>query len=68
MGIVDKATKGAATVATVAALVKVTINEEHGEVDRFAVVGIPLFKRDKDGNPRLFGIPFKRRRGPRDAK
>lgn len=66
MGIVDKATKAASTAATAAALVKITINEEHGgEVESVRFAGIPLFKRDAAGNPRVLGIPFKRRKKPR---
>lgn len=52
--------------AALAAAVSVSVDEEHGEVDKVAVCGVPLFKRDGDGNPKVFGIRFPRWiRGPR---
>lgn len=65
MGIIDKAKRAAGTVAAAGALVNITINDEYNEVDRLTFAGVPLFKRDEKGNPRILGIPFKRRRPPR---
>ena len=65
MGLIDKAKKGATTAAAAAALVNITINDVHNEVERVSFAGIPLFKRDERGNPRVLGIPFKRRKKPR---
>ena len=61
----DKVKKGSAAAATAAALVSVTINDVHHEVDSVKVAGIPIFKRDADGNPRVLGIKFRRRKAPR---
>lgn len=63
--LVQKVTKAAGTAAGVWAMVNVTVNDVHHEVDRVTFAGIPLFKRDDKGNPRILGIPFKRRRAPR---
>lgn len=68
MGIVDKGKKAAGAAAAAAALVNITINDVHNEVERVTFAGIPLFKRDDKGNPRILGIPFKRRRPPRADK
>lgn len=65
MGIIDRTKKAAGAVAAASALVNVTINDVHREVDLVTFAGIPLFKRDERGNPRVLGIPFKRRRPPR---
>jgi hypothetical protein len=62
----DKATKVLTGAAAVAAAVKVTLDEEHDEVAKVQVLGVPLFKRDDAGRPRVLGIPFPRWiRGPR---
>jgi hypothetical protein len=65
MGLEDKAKKVAGVVAGVAVLVNVRRNDLHDEVDLVSLAGVPLFSRDEKGNPRLFGIPLKRRRAPR---
>lgn len=52
--------------AAIAALVKADYNEQHDEYDRVSIAGVPLFRRDERGNPRVLGIPFGRWiRGPR---
>jgi hypothetical protein len=66
----DDQTKKATTVLTgaaaLAASIKVERSDEHDEVERVDVLGVPLFKRDERGNPRILGIPFRRWiRGPR---
>lgn len=63
--LVHKATQAAGAVAGVAALVNITVNDVHAEVDRVTFAGIPLFARDARGNPRILGIPFRRRKAPR---
>jgi len=65
MGIVDKAKKAAGAAAGLAAAVSIQVNDVHHEVDAVRVLGIPVFKRDEAGNPRVLGIPFRRRKGPR---
>jgi hypothetical protein len=61
-----KATKVLTGAAALAAAVKVELNDEHDEVERVDVLGVPLFKRDDQGRPRILGIPFARWiRGPR---
>jgi hypothetical protein len=65
MGIVDKAKQAAGTIAGVAVLVNVTHNDVHHEVDKVTLAGIPLFKRDAEGNPSILGIRFRRRKAPR---
>jgi hypothetical protein len=64
---IDKARKVVTGAAALAAAVRVEINEEHDEVERVALCGIPVFRRDEEtGRPRIFGIPFRRWiRGPR---
>ena len=53
--------KTAAKVAAAAALVSVSRNDVHNEVDRVTFAGIPLFSRDQEtGAPRVLGIPFRR--------
>ncbi len=52
--------------AAVASAVKVEVSDQHHEVERVAVLGIPLFVRDDKGLPRVFGVKFPRWiRGPR---
>jgi hypothetical protein len=55
-----KATKVLTGAAAIAASVQVHVDEQHGEVDRVQVLGIPVFKRNDAGTPRVFGIPFPR--------
>ena len=63
---VDKAQKVLTGAAALAAAVKVELHPERDEVERVSVLGVPLFKRDEDGRPRVLGIPFPRLfRGPR---
>jgi len=64
---VTKVVKGAAALA---ALVSAEIDVEHGEVQEFEVVGVPLFWREPvTGRPRVLGIPFPRWiRGERGRK
>lgn len=57
--------KVAGAASAIAVLVNVTKNDVHGEIERVTFAGLPLFKRDLAGNPRVLGIKFKRRRGPR---
>jgi hypothetical protein len=56
--------KGAAAVAMA---VHVEVDTEHEEVDKVAILGLPVFFREpSSGNPRVLGIPFPRWiRGPR---
>lgn len=67
----ERATRKAREVLTgaaaLAAAVQVEIDPEHGEVDKVAVLGVPLFFRSgPGGTPRVLGIPFPRWiRGPR---
>lgn len=62
----NKLGKAAATAAALAAVVSVQRNDVHNEVERVTLAGVPLFTRDEQGKPYLFGwIPLKRRRGPR---
>lgn len=69
MSLKEKATKGAATASALYALVNVTRNDVHDEVDRVTLAGVPLFSRDDKGKPYLFGlIPLKRRKAPRRAE
>ncbi len=63
----DKAGKVAGAAGAVMALVNITHNDVHDEVDRVTFAGLPIFKRDAKGNPRVLGIRFKRRKGPRAA-
>lgn len=63
--LLDKAKTGASAAVAAAALVNVTINDVHREVDRVTFAGIPLFSRDERGNPRVLGIRFRRRKAPR---
>ncbi len=65
MGIVDKGKKAAAAASGLAVLVNVQMNDQHHEVERVTFAGIPLFKRDEAGNPRVLGIKFRRRKSPR---
>ncbi len=67
MGIVDKSKKVATAASGLAVLVNVQMNDEHHEVESVRLAGIPLFKRDAEGNPRVLGIKFKRRKSPRAA-
>jgi hypothetical protein len=72
MTLEDK-TKKATTVLTgaaaLAATIKAEYNEQHGEYDKVTIAGIPVFKRDERGNPKLLGIPFGRWvRGPRKCR
>ncbi len=60
-----KAISGGAALAAALNL-DVDIDEEHGEVSTFRVAGVPLFRRDDRGRPRVLGIRFPRWiRGPR---
>lgn len=61
----DKLKQAAKTAGALAVLVTVQKNDVHNEVDVVRFAGIPVFKRDAAGNPRIFGIRFKRLRGPR---
>ena len=65
MAIEDKVKKAAGAVAAVAVLVNVRRNDVYNEVDSVTLAGISLFSRDGNGNPRLLGIPLRRRRAPR---
>ncbi len=65
--LITKASKAAGAVATAWAMVNITVNDVHQEVDKVTFAGIPLFKRDAAGNPKILGIPFKRRRAPRQG-
>lgn len=62
-----KAKKVVTGLAAAAMAVEVHVDTDHGEVDKFALFGVPLFWREPhQGNPRLVGIPFPRWiRGPR---
>lgn len=60
-----KLKKAAGAASAVAVLVNVTKNDLYHEIDRVTFAGIPIFKRDQAGNPSLFGIRLRRRRGPR---
>lgn len=60
-----KLKKAAGAASAVAVLVNVTRNDIYDEVDRVTFAGLPIFQRDQAGNPRIFGIRFRRRRGPR---
>lgn len=52
--------------AAIAALVKAERNDELDEYERVSIAGVPVFRRDAKGNPRVLGIPFGRWiRGPR---
>ncbi len=48
-------------------MVNITRNDVHDEIERVTFAGLPLFARDAKGNPRVLGIRFKRRKGPRAA-
>lgn len=62
----DRAKKIAGKVATAALLVSVERDDQHNEVASVSFAGIPLFKRDEAGRPKILGIPFRRwARGPR---
>jgi len=53
-------------IAAIAESVKVELNEDHEEVERVQVLGVPLFQRDDAGRPRVLGVRFPRWiRGPR---
>lgn len=65
MALEDKVKKAAGAAAAVAVLVSVKRSLEHNEVESVSLAGIPLFSRDDKGNPRIFGIPLRRRRAPR---
>lgn len=60
MSKIDKAQKVLTGAAALAAAVQVHVNEEHNEVDRVAVLGVPLFTRDDAGTPRVLGLKFPR--------
>ncbi len=70
MDLKDAAKKGGAVLTGVAALeraLSVDIDEKHDEVSKVAVCGVPLFRRDARGNPKILGIKFPRWiRGPRE--
>lgn len=52
--------------AAIAAAITVHVNDEHNEVDKVAVLGVPVFMRDERGNPLVLGMRFPRWiRGPR---
>ena len=52
--------------AAIASAVKVEVSDQHNEVERVAVLGIPLFQRDERGLPRVLGVKLPRWiRGPR---
>lgn len=54
--------------SALAATITAHYNEEHDEFDRVAILGVPVFKRDEMGRPRVLGIPFGRWiRGPRKS-
>jgi hypothetical protein len=58
---VDRAKTVLTGAAALAAAVTVTMDEEHDEVVKVSVLGVPLFKRDEEtGRPRVLGIPFPR--------
>lgn len=61
----DKLKQAAKTAGALAVLVSVEKNDVHNEVEAVRFAGLPIFKRDAKGNPRIFGIRFKRLRGPR---
>lgn len=62
----DKARKVLTGAAALGAALSVDIDEEHAEVKRVAVLGVPVFKRDEAGRPRVLGVPFPRWiKGPR---
>ncbi len=65
MGIVDKGKKLATGAAAIAPFVSIQVNDVHHEVDLVSFAGIPLFKRDAKGNPRVLGIKVRRRKAPR---
>jgi len=56
----QKTTKVLTGAAALAAAVKVELHPERDEVEKVTVLGVPLFKRDDDGRPRVLGIPFAR--------
>ena len=60
MSKIDKAKTVLTGAAALAAAVQVHLDEEHNEVDRVAVLGVPLFKRDENGVPRVLGVRFPR--------
>jgi hypothetical protein len=61
-----KAAGVASAVSAVAARLRVVRDEERNEVLSVHLGPIPLFTRDEQGRPRVFGIPFRRwARGPR---
>lgn len=64
----EKAKKVLRGASALALAVNAEIDEQHGEVSRFDVLGMPLFKRTPDtGHPVIFGIKFPRWiRGPRE--
>ncbi len=68
MGIIDKRKKAAGVASAVAAVVSWQMNDVHHEVESVRLAGIPLFKRDAEGNPRVLGIKFRRRKAPRAAQ
>lgn len=61
----EKLKKAVGAASAIAVLVNVTKNDVHHEVDRVTFAGLPIFKRDAQGNPQILGIRFRRRRGPR---
>lgn len=62
---VKRVVKGAGALAV---MVTAHIDEEHGEVDRFELLGAPVFKRTPEGKPVVLGVTFPRWiRGPRRA-
>ncbi len=67
MSLKAKASKAAGAAGAIAAMVNITRNDVHDEIERVTFAGLPLFKRDAKGNPRVLGIRFKRRKGPRAA-
>ncbi len=59
--------KAVASTAGILAPLRGTYNEDAGEWDELRYGPIPFWKRDKNGKPRLFGIPFPRLRKARNA-
>lgn len=66
MNIDDKTKRVLEGGAAVAALIRAEYDHEHQEYTAVRIAGVPVFKRDANGRPRVFGIPFGRWiRGPR---
>lgn len=64
----DKARRVLTGAAAIASAVRATYNHEHDEFDEVTLLGVPVWRRDELGRPRLLGIPFGRwARGPRKA-